>query len=40
MPFAYVAVKVVPGMMTRVARTGDAEIFILVALALVSGLRR
>jgi CPA2 family monovalent cation:H+ antiporter-2 len=36
-PFAYLAAKVVPAIMTRVARTGNAELFLLVALAIGLG---
>jgi CPA2 family monovalent cation:H+ antiporter-2 len=36
-PFTYLAFKVVPGVMTRVARTGSEELFLLVALAIALG---
>src|SRR6476659_5770169 len=36
-PFAYFAAKVVPGVMTRVARTQNQELFLLVALAIGLG---
>jgi CPA2 family monovalent cation:H+ antiporter-2 len=36
-PFAYLAAKVVPSIMTRVARTGNSELFLLVALAIGLG---
>ena len=36
-PFAYLAAKVVPAIMSRVARTGNAELFLLVALAIGLG---
>ncbi|HXJ81518.1 MAG TPA: cation:proton antiporter [Candidatus Methylomirabilis sp.] len=36
-PFAYLAAKVVPAIMTRVARTGNSELFLLVALAIGLG---
>ena len=37
MPFAYLAAKVVPPVMTRVARTQNEELFLLVALAIGLG---
>jgi len=36
-PFAYLAAKVVPAVMTRVARTGSSELLLLVALAIGLG---
>jgi CPA2 family monovalent cation:H+ antiporter-2 len=36
-PFTYLAFKVVPGVMRRVARTGSEELFLLVALAIALG---
>jgi CPA2 family monovalent cation:H+ antiporter-2 len=36
-PFTYLAFKVVPRVMTRVARTGSEELFLLVALAIALG---
>jgi K+:H+ antiporter len=36
-PFAYLAAKVVPTVMARVARTGNSELFLLVALAIGLG---
>src|SRR5262245_5775760 len=36
-PVAYLAAKVVPAIMTRVARTGNSELFLLVALAIGLG---